>query len=342
MTGTDKRYFAAANTGKGFVSYYDEIFGKCKRIDIIKGGSGTGKSRLMNDIAKHALKKGHSVELFYCSFDPSSIDGIIIDGERAVIDGTAPHIYEPTLPGARDNIIDLGRFWNSDTLCANVDEISNLMREKKHCFDLAYEYLAAAIKVKGTSQKICEKFINRDKIKSECARAFTSFNTSKVEKASLRIMSAFGRSGLVRFDSYERMAEQTYSVSDRYGSGMAGIYIEGFLDEAKRFSSLELVSYDPLGYKQADAVLLGGNTKICISEENGDIDISEFMSGEIRNEKERLSENTHIFQILLDKAAECLCDASKVHFEIEKIYISAMDFEKKEKYSEELLNSMRL
>ena len=43
MTGTDKRYFAAANTGKGFVSYYDEIFGKCKRIDIIKGGSGTGK-----------------------------------------------------------------------------------------------------------------------------------------------------------------------------------------------------------------------------------------------------------------------------------------------------------
>ena len=41
---SEKKYFAAANTVDGFVSYYDEIFVKCSRVYIIKGGSGTGKS----------------------------------------------------------------------------------------------------------------------------------------------------------------------------------------------------------------------------------------------------------------------------------------------------------
>ena len=112
----DLKYFAAANTTDGFVSYYDGIFGKLKKLYVIKGGPGTGKSRLMREIGASAEEKGDNVEYFYCSFDPASLDGIIINHTCAVIDGTAPHVYEPRIPGARDETVDLSCFWNSKVL----------------------------------------------------------------------------------------------------------------------------------------------------------------------------------------------------------------------------------
>ena len=123
-------YFAGANTVNGFVSYYGQIFGEIERTYIIKGGSGTGKSRLMKEIADAAESKGREVEYFYCSFYPSSVDGIIVDGSLAVIDGTAPHVYEPSLPGVKENLIDLGAFWDEKILACRGDEIRTLLRRK--------------------------------------------------------------------------------------------------------------------------------------------------------------------------------------------------------------------
>ena len=45
--------FTAANTEKGFCSYFDELIHdeKLKRVYLIKGGPGCGKSTLMKKIA---------------------------------------------------------------------------------------------------------------------------------------------------------------------------------------------------------------------------------------------------------------------------------------------------
>ena len=50
-------YFAAANTYKGFESFFDEIFNteKLERIYILKGGPGAGKSTLMQRTYPHML-----------------------------------------------------------------------------------------------------------------------------------------------------------------------------------------------------------------------------------------------------------------------------------------------
>ena len=106
-----KRYFAASNSELGFVSYFDENFrcDRCNERYIIKGGPGTGKSRLLCDIGAEGDRMGGDVEYYYCSSDPTSLDGVVIRlGERciSVIDGTAPHSHDVILPGAVDNIID--------------------------------------------------------------------------------------------------------------------------------------------------------------------------------------------------------------------------------------------
>ena len=113
------KYFVASNSSDGFCSYYGNAFDikKFSKIYAIKGGSGTGKAYFMKRIAQDACEKGYSVRYIYCSSDPSSLDGIIIDELKiAVLDGTAPHIYEPSVVGAVDNIVNLGSFLDENML----------------------------------------------------------------------------------------------------------------------------------------------------------------------------------------------------------------------------------
>lgn len=74
-------YFLGANSGEGFVSRFDELdcmLGLNRKI-IIKGGPGTGKSRMIRRVAEHYEGMGKSVEYIHCSSDPDSLDGIIVD-----------------------------------------------------------------------------------------------------------------------------------------------------------------------------------------------------------------------------------------------------------------------
>jgi hypothetical protein len=117
-------YFAAMNTSDGFRNMFPEIFGSLSQLYIIKGGPGTGKSRLMREFINEAEKRGYITEKFLCSSDHASLDGVIIPTlSVGIIDGTAPHVYDPMYPGVRENIIDLGMFWDSGKLREKRAEI---------------------------------------------------------------------------------------------------------------------------------------------------------------------------------------------------------------------------
>ena len=137
-------YFAASNSSEGFKSYYPEVFGRADRLYVIKGGPGTGKSGLIKKCAESARVKGREVEYYFCSSDPRSLDGALICAEESVgiIDGTAPHVWEPTCPGAREEIVNLGQFWDIPTLREHEKEIRDLTLKKSRCFEKAYRYLS--------------------------------------------------------------------------------------------------------------------------------------------------------------------------------------------------------
>ena len=58
--------FAAANSGRGFVSFYENIFNapNIVRRYLIKGGPGTGKSSFMRRVAAFAEDNGYPVEYY--------------------------------------------------------------------------------------------------------------------------------------------------------------------------------------------------------------------------------------------------------------------------------------
>ena len=166
----EERYFAASNSGRGFVSYFGEIFDPAhfEHIYIIKGGPGTGKSYFMRMIAEQVEKKGRKVVYYYCSSDQSSLDGITVDGKFAILDGTAPHDTDATIPGAAEDIIDLGAFWNSSQLSTCREKIESLNSAKKRHYKRAYSYLAAYHDISDGAEKTIEPLIDFEKIKKKC------------------------------------------------------------------------------------------------------------------------------------------------------------------------------
>ncbi len=144
--GKMKKVFPGSNSAYGFYSFYDQIISDdAARIFVIKGGPGVGKSTFMNNIAQELLKLGFDVEFHCCSADTDSIDGIMIPSLNiACIDGTAPHVVDPKNPGAVDEIVHLGDFWNEAGMIAHRDSILKANREISRLYRRAYRYLAAA------------------------------------------------------------------------------------------------------------------------------------------------------------------------------------------------------
>ena len=96
---------------------FDSSLEGLNRIFILKGGPGTGKSSLMKDAGTVWSEKGYDIEFLHCSSDPDSVDGVIITSlQVAIVDGTAPHVIEPKLPGAVEEYINLGEAWDSKAL----------------------------------------------------------------------------------------------------------------------------------------------------------------------------------------------------------------------------------
>lgn len=135
--------FPGSNTPDGFYSFYRQGLEEMERVFVLKGGPGTGKSTLMRKIAYNLTERGYDVEMWQCSSDNDSIDGVIIPNLKiAVVDGTSPHTVDPVYPGAVDEIVNLGDHWNREILHENKEDIISLTGAISANFGAAYEELA--------------------------------------------------------------------------------------------------------------------------------------------------------------------------------------------------------
>lgn len=142
MTGVS--LFAGANTAQGFYSFYPLLArDDLQRVFILKGGPGTGKSTFMGRIIESCSPI--RVERFHCSADANSLDAIYIrEYGITIVDGTPPHVIEPRLPGAVQEIVDLGQCLSSRGLSRHREEILELTNSKSKQYQLAYQWLALA------------------------------------------------------------------------------------------------------------------------------------------------------------------------------------------------------
>ena len=336
-------HFAAVNSGEGFKSFYERVFGG-KDIThryIIKGGPGTGKSSFMRRVASSAEAHGYAVEYYRCSSDPDSLDGIVFDtrsGRVAMLDGTAPHSMDAVLPGVRDEIVNLGEFWDPEILAKHYNEIVSLDALKDSAYRKAYRYLSAAAEVEKINISLAEPFLLRDKLESAVGRLLKNVPNGKGFSLTPAIADSVSMKGSVRFDSYERAAKKLYIVDDHYSMG--AYFLSYVIEEAQKKNCAVRVSYRPLLPELPDAVMLTESGVCFVMGVHSDIDfdgrvnMKRFIDGEgLCAVKTEYRINKRLCEALTDSAIEALADAGRYHFKLEEIYVSSMDFSAEEKFA---------
>ncbi|MBO5883210.1 MAG: hypothetical protein J6Q78_02245 [Clostridia bacterium] len=339
MSNISTAAFAAANSGYGFRSFYEQIFNDSgiKKRYIIKGGPGTGKSSFMKTIGKKQEECGRTVEYYLCSSDPDSVDGIVIDGKIAMMDGTAPHTVDTEIAGARDEMIDLLRCCDTTSLEGRVEEIKALSKKKSLCYKRAYGYLSMMLRGSEMREGIVLSSLLSDKIKCAAENTVLRFPQGEGFFQKVALRSSFGMKGRVILDLYEKRAKRIYVVNDSYSLGYK--YLEAVVNAAKKKKQPITVSYSYLDPNRLDAVLFD-NTGDCFivldaSDEKIPYGIYKTVNTKrFLNISELNTEKKHEYKAMLrieteisSLAEKNLLRAGEYHFALEKIYVPCMNFE---------------
>ena len=116
--GYDRHLFATAFTPNGIITYIENLSENYKKIYVLKGGPGTGKSNVLEFLSTEALRRGHYVEIFHTPLIPEKIEHILIpDLNVAIL--TSNEINKLDLPGT---VIDMLDCLNLNTLEKNKAE----------------------------------------------------------------------------------------------------------------------------------------------------------------------------------------------------------------------------
>jgi len=337
-------YFAASNSAEGFVNYFPQIFSNqnCSRVYIIKGGPGTGKSRFMREVANEAENRGLTVKYYYCSSDPESLDGIIIDEMRVgMLDGTAPHIFEPMLVGAREQIINLGEFWDGRKLAQKQSEIQSLTAQKSQAYARAYLLLSAYGKILNTEDALLSPCINRIKMTGAIKRWLHKLPSSATPTQTVGLCRAVGMNGKAKLDTYENTAKMLFTVSDSYRA--AHLFLDELWIEAVKRGMSVAVSYDPIMRGRVDALCLcdAGITFVVGDVGEHKINVKRFIDEqELKTVKDRFKKLENAARELDKLIEDSFAEVRSCHFALEDIYIGTMNFDAKEKYTENFIKKL--
>ena len=139
--------FPGAMGPEGFISCFDHLMpeAKLRRLLILKGGPGVGKSTFMRRIHALLSSQGEETTLYFCSGDPDSLDAVAApEAGILILDGTAPHIVDPVIPGARDSLINLGLCLDEAAMRPRLEHIRACMADHAACSQRARAYMCSA------------------------------------------------------------------------------------------------------------------------------------------------------------------------------------------------------
>lgn len=341
----ENAYFAASNSTTGFISYYEDVF-RASRIGhvwAIKGGPGTGKSRFLRDVSNVGIERGWQCEYIYCSSDPDSLDAIVLTKEGregiALLDATAPHLFEPLIPGAREDIVNLGQFWNSEALAARRAEIEQLGREKGEAYRRAYRYLNGFGDMRANRDVLVAPYIHKAKIALLAQKLMRELPNGETYLAQPALIHSVGMRGEVGLDTYFYEAEEIYLVADCHGAAQYLMMELGKIATQKRLAVR--VSHDPVDADKIDGFFFtqsGIAVVVCPEEEcdypHHHISMRRFVdTASMRSVRQELRSIDRISRALRAEALDALEKVRQVHFCLEDIYSTAMDFSAKEAFT---------
>lgn len=309
-------FLASANTCYGFKNCFEYINPSLDSyIYILKGGPGTGKSTFMKSIGKHFEEKGYGVEYFYCSSDKDSLDGVrIIDKNVSIVDGTAPHTIDPTIPKVKEEIINLGEDINKN-IRKHKQSIINLLDKKSHHFSLAYKYLSTVGKLFDIESALHTPQLNID----EYNKIISSLNTTKKGKRRNLFINFITDNGIEDFIEKNNFKNIINLTSNNY------------FDNAKLLNNLsQYLDQHNLEYTSFLSIYNPNIIQAIYIENTGTL----YLNSNIK------FKNKAMINRLVKLAGKNIMRAKYFHKKVENYYINNMDFDHIDKTRDKLIRDI--
>ncbi len=358
LKNTSRHYFAAANTYKGFRSFFDGIFDSrhLDRVYILKGGPGVGKSTLMKKAALSAEKKGFSPIQYHCSSDPKSLDGVLIEElGTAIIDGTAPHTVDPYFAGAKEVIVNLGEAWDLAALRKKSGEIVDISEKKSDCYRTAYRMLSAAKSADDELSDMGRECSDLEKLHFAAGRfASKHLKGAPTGQKKQIVTDAISCDGRVRLFTPEKFSETLYFVKNVKNT--ASLFFEELMAIAAKQEAQVCVGITPLDPERINCLYFP-EISLCVSLYDDDfcksleasgrsykvINTGRFFDSQAyraRRQKYRFTEKCR--DALMDEAVKSLEKAGEYHASLEEIYGRATDYKKVSQIGNQVISELKL
>ena len=344
-----QHYFLGANSKAGFSSLYEGFpWDPDSYLHVIKGGPGTGKSSFMRKLGAEAEKREMDVQYVLCSGDPDSLDGVYIPAlHTAWVDGTAPHVCEPSIFGVNGDYLNLGAYCTKPFSGEDHAYLGMLTRQYKEHYRLAYAALGSLghLQEEGSAPlsdgetaaarqqigRILDRFLPREsRQEGRSVRRFLHAISCQGELWLTDEIKAAGRQiCVIRGDLPEAAGILAYAAG-----------------EARRRGAFCVCCPSPLAPALLEAVLLpeeglafaAGNWKL---DAHLLLDLDSFRSAEGRQDAmTRRVKREELSAPLLSAALEELRRAKALHDQLEGVYKPHMDFEALSSFTQKLLDRL--
>lgn len=350
MKNFNLKYFLASNSCEGFISEFGNCYNPLDnwKAYIIKGGPGTGKSSFMKYLAARAEEKQLKIILCPCSSDPNSLDAVIFPEIKIVIlDGTAPHTLDPAFPGVCEEILNFGQFWQAEKLEPYSKEIISVTKENKTYHKSASKYFKAAGRLFEDSLNLSLRLTNKEKVSLFAKRLCNKYIPTQKGNSYewIRYLGGLTPKGVVAYGNTAlEECENSVIIDDSFGAVSSILFPK--IREYALYNGYEIITIknpflpstllDGILIPELSVAFLREYDFLHFDTQVRRIHSRRFMPSNTSNRhKTHFKFNKKIINHLLISGCDCLAKAKLIHDELEKYYISAMDFKKLTAFAEE-------
>lgn len=349
------QFFLGGISHKGFQThFYDEIKKPYNFTYILKGGAGTGKSTLMKAVAKKFADKD-DVTVYYCASDPDSLDAVILKYAGIIIvDGTAPHVFDPIYAGVCQKILNLGEYWDDDILAKFMPEIIKSIDENAKWHKRCRNFVGALSSLYADTAAIGQDALNNAKLAAFSERISSKIlpkkKTCSDGKTEFSQLSALTPDGYITLlDTIENYTD-IFILNDPYFAGSDAFLrdfatsatLKGYDVTVSECTIINPCTYEHLLIPELGLALISA-TPVNDNEipDAKPVNFLRFYDkSTLSHKKQRLAFNRKACDEIICEAVTALSNAKSVHDEIEAYYIDAMDFDKVTESTEKLIEDI--
>lgn len=330
--------FLGGSSPTGFRTHFDEMINDTRYYTyIIKGGPGTGKSSLMKRLAE--AFPDEDKEIYHCSSDPDSLDAVVFLEHKVIfVDGTAPHCFDPEYPGAVQQILNLGEFWDARRLKKNKEGVMSTTADYLQHHARCRRYITALSEVTGDTAQIGRSALGDEKLDgfvNRLAKKILPKRSSAEEgKLQYRQLSAITPRGYHTYipEGYNAylLSDRLYAGSERFLRRLADIACKkGYTVSVSACTLHNTEKFEHIFIPELKLAFLTSNpiNELTLPEKQI-INFRRFYDKKtVSAKKLRIRFNEAAAKNLLDEAVSSLVNAKSEHDKLEQYFIDAVDFD---------------